>query len=272
MTNNIENQTPKILTFAMQKGGAGKTTLSYNFSEYLTQVKHKKVLLVDLDYQGSLSETYGFIQANNSSIGMFTGDEVLIRNIKDNDNLDFIPSCFELEDIPSEFRARGVQNIHFLVVLWLKDHYEDIKKYDFIIFDTHPDTLTVTQNALAPSDYQIAVVEPSLYGFNAIPKTLGSMKSLKEVTVNRFTGESPVTTEVLFVLNKLFSNQKLSKELIDQVNGSDINIYGQFNHHTAWTRSINFDSEPIFKMKDFDTKYINKIISQFEILYNKINE
>jgi hypothetical protein len=45
----------KLITFGNLKGGVGKTTLAANFAAYLSHARNKPVLLVDLDYQGSLS-------------------------------------------------------------------------------------------------------------------------------------------------------------------------------------------------------------------------
>ena len=45
----------KIITIGNLKGGVGKTTLAANFAAYISETRGKPVLLVDLDYQGSLS-------------------------------------------------------------------------------------------------------------------------------------------------------------------------------------------------------------------------
>lgn len=48
---------PKIISFINQKGGTGKTTLSLNISAILAD-KGYKVLLIDTDAQGNLTNTF----------------------------------------------------------------------------------------------------------------------------------------------------------------------------------------------------------------------
>src|SRR6266567_2041621 len=51
--NNVRRS--KILAIANLKGGVGKTTLAANIGAYLAKDWQKRVLLIDLDFQGSLS-------------------------------------------------------------------------------------------------------------------------------------------------------------------------------------------------------------------------
>ena len=52
----------KIITFAAIKGGVGKTTLTFNYGEWLAKKGHK-VLLIDLDHQCNLTSAIIFTRA-----------------------------------------------------------------------------------------------------------------------------------------------------------------------------------------------------------------
>lgn len=49
-------QATKIISVANLKGGVGKTTIAANLAAYLDKVAGKRVLVIDADYQGSLSD------------------------------------------------------------------------------------------------------------------------------------------------------------------------------------------------------------------------
>ncbi|MCC9962447.1 ParA family protein, partial [Streptococcus agalactiae] len=74
----------KIITFAAIKGGVGKTTLAYNYAEWLAEQNYQ-VLLIDLDHQCNLTQTYDVFESENTVANIFKrkGD-VNIHHLKDN--------------------------------------------------------------------------------------------------------------------------------------------------------------------------------------------
>ena len=73
----------KILAFVNQKGGVAKTTSALNIGAALA-IEGKRVLLVDLDPQGSLSKCAGFrnIDEEPTTYEVIKGDVDINQAIK----------------------------------------------------------------------------------------------------------------------------------------------------------------------------------------------
>lgn len=70
----------KIILITHQKGGVGKSTLTFNLAQNLTE--HSKVAILDMDVQGSLSQLSKIVD----SFQITTDENILTTN----DHLDFI--------------------------------------------------------------------------------------------------------------------------------------------------------------------------------------
>lgn len=73
---------PKIILVTHQKGGVGKSTITYNLANSLFE-KNTKVAICDLDFQGTLSEL-----KNISNVPIFVGEKE-IEKLKKSD-YDFV--------------------------------------------------------------------------------------------------------------------------------------------------------------------------------------
>ena len=76
----------KVITFAAIKGGVGKTTLTFNYAEWLAK-KGQKVLLIDLDHQCNLTQCYNIYESKNTIANAFKGGDVDIKQVKENISL-----------------------------------------------------------------------------------------------------------------------------------------------------------------------------------------
>lgn len=82
----------KMVTFAHQKGGVGKSTLAYNTAYYLEKIAHKKSLLVDLDVQQTSTNVNLLRKINGYEelhVKIVSDDETLVSLI-DSEAYDFI--------------------------------------------------------------------------------------------------------------------------------------------------------------------------------------
>lgn len=162
------------------KGGVGKTTSIYQIGSHLVN-KDKKVLLIDLDPQCSLSE---ICIGKNNTLDELRFDECLNyvydiwTKIKEYPRLEFnfnnnklikrisIGANRYLDYIPSNifYSGGGLDEI----AMRMQDDFEDItvlqqfiqkqgldNLYDYILFDCPPSNNIITQGAFLFSDYYI---------------------------------------------------------------------------------------------------------------------
>ncbi|WP_370569679.1 ParA family protein [Sporosarcina sp. BP05] len=203
----------KIITVNVNKGGTGKSTVSYTLAKWLTIVQNKKVLLIDGDRSCNLS--YSFSNVGTSSIlDIFNGKEpVEIYNV--GENLDFIKGSEQLED--NELDLKSKQNNCMLLFMWIADNFQKVQEYDYVIIDTHNDTSLVTSNFLAVADIVLGVSEPSRNGFRAWLELEETLNYLKSQLVDVVSRKTYVTATPYLIANKVDHIGSSSKQFLEMV-------------------------------------------------------
>ncbi len=171
-----------IMMFANQKGGVGKTTLSVNLAACFATGGHKgsaeKVLLIDLDYQGSSSNMLiaqsGYIPSGNeefpSTVNELFKPEAaascqFIKAIKEakgngiDSHLDYIPASYPFEAYERQLEYQWVLNddendidIRYrLANILLSDYIQET--YDRVIIDAPPRFTTGFINGFCASTH-----------------------------------------------------------------------------------------------------------------------
>ncbi|MGQ2226862.1 ParA family protein [Fructobacillus fructosus] len=204
----------EIITFSAIKGGVGKTTLTFNYGEWLAN-KGYNVLLIDSDHQCSLTQTYDIYKETGTIASIFSKDSDEVEIIELHKNLSIIPASMKLDTINNELQTRA--NKELLMYMWTSDNYDKLKKYDYILIDTHPDFSTVTQNMIAISDFVFSPIEPSEYGFISKSNLELRMTQLKQDVINVESRQSFVTAELKFIGNRIKHNTKSSHEFVKQM-------------------------------------------------------
>lgn len=142
----------KIIAIANHKGGVAKTTTAINLGAALA-LKGKKVLLVDLDPQCSLTETLYAGETEGTVLTSMQGGK-LLNPLKIKENLWLVPSDKNLNAAEIMLSSmKGAQILLRNILLPVKH------SYDYILLDTPPSRGLVTVNALAAAD---SVIIPTL--------------------------------------------------------------------------------------------------------------
>lgn len=169
----------KIIAFANQKGGVAKTTSTHNIGVALAQ-KGKKVLLIDLDSQASLTISLGIepLDVENNIIDVLDKKKSDVRkcilNVKE--NLDVITSTIDLASIEMEMLSRASRE------KILDRALEPVKgEYDFIVIDCPPQLSILTINALSCADGVIIPCKTDYLSYRGIEQLMETIEEVREL-------------------------------------------------------------------------------------------
>ncbi len=165
----------KVLTFSNQKGGVGKTTTVQNLGKGLAKMG-KRVLLVDMDAQGNLTDSYG-IESHNLDKTIYhvlKGKSKIIDVVKESQGLSIVPSNLELSG--ADLELSSVPGREFL----LRDALEEYREYDYVLIDCPPNLSIMTLNALSASDRVYIPLQTEYYSIKGMSQLLDSIKLIKK--------------------------------------------------------------------------------------------
>lgn len=252
--------TAKIITFGIQKGGSSKTTTS-GVVAYLLSQDHR-VLAVDMDSQGNLTELL-----TGRDVIEFRGKTVLEAMQEQNasgyvyrvtDNLHLIAAEDLLATFSrwlySDFRAKHINDRSLILANTLATVRDN---YDYIIIDTPPALGDQTINALAASDYVVAMFEASKFCYSALGRFLETCWHVRERV-------SP-NMAVAGILRGLIDSRRTdNKVLISEVGEN----YGELCFESVLTRNAAAGRLAITGF--IDNSEINQAVSQYKVFLEEL--
>lgn len=251
----------KIVSFSAVDGGVGKSTLCFNFAEYLA-FEGYKVLLVDKDHQAKLTQLYGIKNQTNTVANIYkeTG-EVDIQNVKP--NIDIIKGYMSLDTVEDSLQTVSYKNMLFYG--WLRDNYKDrnLDQYDYMVIDTHSDFRIATKNAATVSHAIIAPVRDSDHTDSANLEF--RLENFRKENVDFRTKETYVTAKLLRVGSMLEHNTDLSNKFKERIE-NDERYATYFPKRSVFNKSLS-DGKSI--SQKYEDNELNRDEKQFMTEYKE---
>jgi chromosome partitioning protein len=168
-----------VVAIANQKGGVAKTTTTHNLGVALAHAG-KKVLMIDLDSQASLTISTGLepLEIQGSIVDVLRKDAMPIDSCihKITENLHIITSIIDLAPMEMELLSRASREK--ILDRALKAIRE---RYDFILIDCPPQLSILTINALSCADGVIIPVKTDYLAYRGLTQLQDSIQEVQEL-------------------------------------------------------------------------------------------
>ena len=224
----------RILAVVNQKGGTAKTTTSVNLAAYIA-LSGRRVLLLDIDPQGSASSGTGIVKASVSKC-MY---DILINDVSI-DEVKQKTSVNGLEIVPATVKLSGSEIE--LVNMMSREHrlkaaIDKVKNvYDYFIIDCPPSLGLLTLNALAASDSIIVPIQCEFYALEGlsqltrtiqlVQKHLNPRLSLGGIVLTMYDSRTNLSQQVADEVKKHFKDKVFDTVIPRNVRLSEAPSYG----------------------------------------------
>ena len=254
-----ERKMGRILAFANQKGGVGKSTSAINVAAGAA-LTGRRVLLVDCDPQGNTTSGVGI---NKKNLTASTYDVLISRAdaasavIKTEfTNLWLMPASIslagaEFELVDTESREARLKK----ALAPLKD------EYDLIVIDCPPSLGLITVNALVASDGIVVPMLCEYFSLEGLTQLLMTVKEVKRrynpqleltgILITMYNGRLNLSQEVAAELKRYYSGKLLATIIPRSVKISEAPGFGQpiqyYDKHGKGNDAYNAAAAEIMK-------------------------
>lgn len=225
----------KVISVVNHKGGVGKTTTTLNLGKALVKLGYR-VLLIDMDSQGNLSQALGYDSPEKQVVQALLKDEELpIYSIAP--NYDLSPSDLELAyaDLELVQAVGGVNQ--------LKNAIAPIRsQYDYIFIDCPPALNIFTNSALVASTGCLVTLQPEASALKGVNNLFDRIIQVRDRINYELTIEG-------IVLTMVDTRLKVHRDMIDYIKESLANfkIFGTVIRQNVALKESQIAQQDIFE-------------------------
>lgn len=211
----------KVLLSANFKGGSTKTTTAMTLAQGLS-LRGRKVLVIDLDPQASITELCGMYAEKD-----ITEEDTVLSYVVDPDSyplesivqstywdgIDIIPAHTGLFAAEFHLPAMSAKNRDFVFWAVIREGLEPLRsKYDYIVIDTAPSLSYLTINGLMAADALIMPLVPESLDFMSSVSFWSLFSDMSETFLKR--GEKKVYDFISILLSKVDSSMTSGSSVV----------------------------------------------------------
>ena len=224
----------KIIAFANQKGGVGKTTTAINLAAALSE-RGKRVLLCDFDPQGNATSGFGVDQRSleTSVYDLIVSEDPDTKSgIVQTKWVDIIGANVNLAGAELDMIAMNHREARLKLVL---DKVKD--EYDYVFIDCPPSLGLLTLNCLCAADSFLVPLQCEYYALEGLSQLMTTVRmvkknmnpklSLEGVLLTMFDGRTNLSIQVVEEVKKHFPGEVFSSVVPRNVRLSEAPSHGK---------------------------------------------
>lgn len=220
-----------IIAFINQKGGVGKSILSFNIGTMLSFNK-KKVLFIDLDAQSTLTDMAipSTVPYQATLFDVLKSKMDIKKAIVHTENYDILPGDIQIASLEHKLYKNVLKKILEVVS----------NDYDYVVLDCPPALGMMNITALYAADTIISVVKPDIVSTrglsllnqtikNEVPgKTINAVvinqykkRKISDLTIEIIKQDYPVLNTVIRDTSALAEAASISKSIVEYAKNSN---------------------------------------------------